>query len=48
MAFDFLVPIDDKILAHCELLPAQALGNKIHKRTTKQGRSTFYVPSIQK
>ena len=24
------------------------LGNKIHKRTTKQGRSTFYVPSIQK
>ena len=24
------------------------LGNKIHKRTTKYGRSTFYVPSIQK
>jgi formamidopyrimidine-DNA glycosylase len=24
------------------------LGNKIHKRTTKYGRTTFYVPSIQK
>ena len=24
------------------------LGNKIHRRTTKQGRTTFYVPSIQK
>ena len=23
-------------------------GNKIHKRTTKYGRTTFYVPSIQK
>ncbi|SMC46031.1 formimidoylglutamase [Cellulophaga tyrosinoxydans] len=37
MAFDFLVPIDDKILAHCELLPAQALGNKIHKHTERKG-----------
>ena len=24
------------------------LGNKIHRRITKYGRSTFYVPSIQK
>jgi len=24
------------------------LGNKIYRRTTKQGRTTFYVPSIQK
>lgn len=37
MAFDFLVPVNDKILAHCELLPAQALGNKIHKHTERNG-----------
>ncbi|MBU2995434.1 formimidoylglutamase [Cellulophaga baltica] len=37
MAFDFLVPVNDKLLAHCELLPAQALGNKIHKHTSKDG-----------
>jgi arginase family enzyme len=37
MAFDFLVPVNDKLLAHCELLPAQALGNKIHKHTSKEG-----------
>jgi len=37
MAFDFLVPVDDKLLAHCELLPLQALGNKIHKHTERKG-----------
>ncbi len=37
MAFDFLVPVNDKLLAHCELLPTQALGNKIHKHTSKEG-----------
>ncbi|KGK29872.1 MULTISPECIES: formimidoylglutamase [Cellulophaga] len=37
MAFDFLVPVDDKLIAHCELLPAQALGNKIHKHTQRKG-----------
>ncbi|QWX83119.1 formimidoylglutamase [Cellulophaga sp. HaHaR_3_176] len=37
MAFDFLVPVNDKILAHCELLPAQALGNKIHKHSERKG-----------
>lgn len=37
MAFDFLLPVDDKIIAHCELLPAQALGNNIHKHTARHG-----------
>ncbi len=37
MAFDFLIPVDDKILAHCELLPSQALGNKIHKHSERDG-----------
>ncbi len=37
MAFDFLVPVEDKVLAHCELLPPQALGNNIHKHTSKKG-----------
>jgi len=37
MAFDFLVPVDDKALAHCELLPPQALGKNIHKHTAKKG-----------
>jgi arginase family enzyme len=37
MAFDFLVPVADKVLAHCELLPAQALGKNIHKHTKKKG-----------
>ena len=37
MAFDFLVPVADKALAHCELLPPQALGKNIHKHTAKKG-----------
>ena len=37
MAFDFLVPVEEKVLAHCELLPPQALGNRIHKHTSKKG-----------
>ena len=37
MAFDFLVPVNDKILAHCELLPPQSLGNKIYKHTERNG-----------
>lgn len=36
MAFDFLTPVEDKVLAYCELLPAQALGKhlKIHTEHT--------------
>ena len=37
MAFDFLVPVADKALAHCELLPPQALGKNIHKHTKRKG-----------
>ncbi|MFC4095105.1 formimidoylglutamase [Euzebyella saccharophila] len=34
MELDFLVPVDDRVLAHCELLPQQAIGKhvKIHSR----------------
>ncbi|PCJ98777.1 MAG: arginase [Flavobacteriaceae bacterium] len=37
MAFDFLIPVADKVLAHCELLPPQALGSNIHKHTQRKG-----------
>ncbi len=37
MAFDYLVPVEDKILAYCELLPQQALGNQIQKHSSKKG-----------
>ncbi len=37
MAFDFLVPVEDKALAHCELLPPQSLGKNIFKHTQRDG-----------
>ena len=37
MAFDFLVPVADKVLAHCELLPEQSLGKNINKHTKNSG-----------
>lgn len=37
MAFDFLVPVEDKVMAHCEFLPAQALGKQCHIHTEKDG-----------
>ncbi|MGB5781267.1 MAG: arginase, partial [Eudoraea sp.] len=37
MAFDFLLPVDEMALAHCELLPPQSLGRNIHKHTEKKG-----------
>ncbi|MBT8236035.1 MAG: formimidoylglutamase [Bacteroidia bacterium] len=37
MAFDFLVPVSKKVLAHCELLPPQAIGNNIQIHTKKDG-----------
>jgi arginase family enzyme len=37
MVTEFLVPVDDRALAHCELLPPQALGKTIHKHTSKKG-----------
>lgn len=37
MAFDFLVPVNNKAIAHCELLPPQSLGKNIHKHTARKG-----------
>lgn len=37
MAFDFLVPVSNKVLAHCELLPPQALGKNIFMHTERDG-----------
>lgn len=37
MAFEFLVPVADKALAHCELLPPQALGKNINKHSSRHG-----------
>lgn len=41
MAFDFLLPVKDKVLAHSELLPEQALGKSIHMHTEKDGLPVF-------
>ncbi|PRX56323.1 formimidoylglutamase [Flagellimonas meridianipacifica] len=41
MAFDFLVPIKDKVLAYSELLPPQSLGKSIHKHTEQKGFPVF-------
>ncbi|MCR9225988.1 MAG: formimidoylglutamase [Flavobacteriaceae bacterium] len=41
MAFDFLVPVKEKVLAHSELLPEQALGKNIHMHTAKDGLPVF-------
>ena len=41
MAFDFLVPVKDKVLAHCELLPEQAVGKNVHMHTEKDGLPVF-------
>lgn len=46
MAFDFLVPVEDKILAHCELLPDQSLGKNIHKHTVRDGLPVLAIASI--
>lgn len=37
MAFDFLLPVSQRVLAHCELLPAQALGRVVYKHTEQDG-----------
>ncbi|WP_228236176.1 formimidoylglutamase [Allomuricauda sp. M10] len=41
MAFDFLIPVSDKVLAHSELLPQQALGKNIFMHTEKDGLPVF-------
>ena len=37
MAFDFLVPVSDKVLAHNELLPSQSIGKNTYIHTEKDG-----------
>jgi len=37
MVLDFLVPVEDKVLAHCELLPSQALGKHIKIHSKRDG-----------
>ena len=46
MAYDFLVPIEDKVLAHIELLPSQALGKSIHKHTVRDGLPVLAIASV--
>lgn len=46
MAYDFLVPVEDKVLAHCELLPAQSLGKNIHKHTVRDGLPVLAIASV--
>lgn len=37
MAFDFLVPVSERVLAHCELLPSQAFGKHVFMHTAEHG-----------
>ncbi len=46
MAFDFLVPVGDKVLAHCELLPPQALGKNIYMHTARKGLPVLANASV--
>ncbi len=46
MAFDFLVPVDDKVLARCELLPPQALGNSIQIHSRQNGLPVLAMASF--
>jgi len=46
MAFDFLVPVEDKVLAHCELLTPQALGKNIYMHTQKKGLPVLANASV--
>ena len=43
MAFDFLKPVGQRVLAHCELLPPQALGQVIYKHTEQDG-----LPAVER
>ncbi|WP_343487956.1 formimidoylglutamase [Allomuricauda sp. d1] len=46
MAFDFLVPVKDKVLAFTEFLPPQSLGKNIYKHTKKEGLPVFANASV--
>ncbi|RKR15311.1 arginase family enzyme [Maribacter vaceletii] len=46
MAYDFLVPVEDKVMAHCELLPEQSLGKNIYAHTERDGLPVLANASI--
>ncbi len=46
MAFDFLVPVSDKVLAFSEFLPPQSLGKNVYKHTKKKGLPVFANASV--
>ena len=46
MVYNFLVAVEDKVLADCELLPPQAVGNNIQKHTKREGLPVFKNVSI--
>ncbi|KPM32625.1 Arginase/agmatinase/formiminoglutamase [Croceitalea dokdonensis DOKDO 023] len=41
MAFDFLIPVSEKVLAFSEFLPPQSLGKNTFKHTEKKGLPVF-------
>jgi len=52
MAFDFLVPVEEKALAHCELLPPQSIGKNVFKHTKRDGlpvlaNASFAIMGVQ-
>ncbi len=46
MAYDFLVPVEDRVMGHCELLPSQALGKNIFIHTKKDGLPVLANASV--
>ncbi len=46
MAFDLLVPVEDKVLAHCELLSPQSLGKNIYMHTQRKGLPVLANASV--
>ena len=46
MAFDFLVPVSDKVLAFTEFLPPQSFGKNIFIHTAKKGLPVFANASV--
>lgn len=46
MAFDFLVPVSDKVMAFTEFLPPQSIGKNIFAHTKKDGLPVFANASV--
>ena len=47
MAFDFLLPVGKRVLAHTEMLPAQALGRHIEDLAADLPRQRLNLPGLQ-